>query len=46
MTEEQSASFTPTSRNIANGEEAQHGFSEADIIPSEVEAPVIPACLG
>ena len=46
MTEEQSASFALTSRDIACGEETLYGFSEGDIIASEIEAPVIPVCPG
>ena len=46
MTEEQSASFAPTSRGLASGEETQYGFSEDDIVVSEVEAPVISTCPG
>ena len=46
MTEEQTVSLTPTSRNVASGYETQYGFSEGDVVPSEVEAPVISTCPG
>ena len=46
MTEEQSASFAPVSRGLASGKETQYGFSEGEIVVSEVEAPVISACPG
>ena len=46
MTEEQTDAFTPTSRNVASGYETQYGFLEGDIVPSEVEAPVLSTCPG
>ena len=46
MSEEQTASFALTSRDIACGEETLYGFTEGDISASEVEAPVIPVCPG
>ena len=46
MTEKQFGSDTPISRNIASGYETQYGFPEGDIVPSEVEGPVISSCPG
>ena len=40
------ASFMPTSPDIASREETQYGFSEADIMASEAEKPIIPVCPG
>ena len=46
MTEKQSASFVPTSHGLASGEETQYGFSEGDIVVSEIEEPAVSVCPG
>ena len=46
MSNERLSSSMPTSHKIASGEETQSGFSEADIMASETEAPVVPVSPG
>ena len=46
MSEDQLASFLTIGRNVVSEEETQYHFADANIMPSEPEAAILPVCTG